>query len=274
MVESGAPIDEINAVRKHLSLIKGGRLAEAVGRARMLTLIVSDVVGDHPDVVASGPTVPDPSTFDDALDVLRRRDLVDAVPKGVIRHLQRGSAGEEPETPKGEVPPHQTLAIVLSGVRAAEAACRVAAESGVAARVVTYSMTGEASRVGRKLVTGGKRVEGPGVYAYAGETTVTVTGPGIGGRNQELALAAALALDGIPDVVVAALATDGVDGPTDAAGAIVDGSTAERVRKNGRDPLEDLRNNDSHRSLAASEDLLRCGPTGTNAGDLALVYRS
>jgi len=264
LLEAGAPIEEINVVRRHLSLMKGGRLANAAGRARMLTLITSDVVGDRPETVASGPSVADTTTPVDALEIVDRYGLRAMAP--IRDHLNRDASPLPPTS-------HE-VAVVLNGTAGAEAACRAAEHQGVAARVVTSTLTGEAREVAARIVESIRTQESPSLLAFAGETTVTVTGDGAGGRNQELALAASLLLDGGTDVTVAAFGTDGIDGPTEAAGAVVDGATAGRIRAAGLEPQTSLSNNDSHSALEAAGELLRCGPTGTNVGDLILAYRS
>ncbi len=263
LLRSGAPIEEVNAVRKHLSAFKGGQLAEALAPARVVTLILSDVVGSPPAVIGSGPTVPDPTTFADALDVMERRALAAELP-AVAARLRAGAAGELAETPKA-LPPAR-VEIVADGALAAAAAASAARERGQDGRVVSTALTGEAREVGARLATG----SGPGVSIYAGETTVTVTGDGRGGRNQELALAAAL----VPQPpLVAALGTDGIDGPTPAAGGLTDAGTVARARAAGLDPAASLNRNDAYRVLEATSDLLVTGPTGTNVGDLTLVWR-
>lgn len=280
LLTSGATINELNAVRKHLSAVKGGQLARRVAPARLVTLIVSDVVGDPLDVIASGPTVPDPTTFAEAWDVLVRFGLLDRVPPAVRLYLQEGVAGGRPETPKPGDPIFAGVhnVIVASNRQAAEAAARRATELGYHAVVLTTFLEGEAREVGtvlaalaRELATFDRPLPRPACLVCGGETTVTVRGNGIGGRNQEIALSAALRLEGLPNVVVATLATDGGDGPTDAAGGIVDGETMRVARQRGVDVRAALARNDSYRALEALDALLRTGPTGTNVNDLAFV---
>lgn len=268
LLASGAPITEVNTVRRHLSAVKGGRLAEAIAPARLITLVLSDVVGSPLDAIASGPTVPDPTTFDDAQEVLERYGLSEAVPVAISRHLRAGSRGEVADTPSRPYE-RQTVCIVGDGAAAAEGARRQAEHMGVAARVETTTLTGEARRAARWAL---RRARRRGITIYAGETTVTVVGEGRGGRNQEAALSAAMDLEGRAETVFAAFGTDGVDGPTPAAGAIADGETVRRGREAGLDPAVHLGRNDAHTFLSATGDLLRCGPTGTNVGDLWLVY--
>jgi len=248
LLRSGANIVDLNAVRKHLSSLKGGQLARMAAPAPVVALVLSDVVGDPMDVIASGPTAPDPTTFAQAWDVVERYALTDAVPKSVSAHLLAGLRGEVPETPK----PGDCLfdrvhnVIVGSNALAAQAAVARAEALGYAALLLTTFIEGEAREIAkvavalaRSLKETGHPVPLPACLVWGGETTVTVSGQGKGGRNQELALAAALGLEGIEGVAVMALATDGTDGPTDAAGAVVDG--------------------------------LRLGPTGTNVNDILVL---
>jgi glycerate 2-kinase len=281
LLRAGAPIGELNAVRKHLSRISGGQLLRAADPARVLALVVSDVVGSPLDVIASGPTVPDPTTYADALDVLERRGV--AVPAAVLAHLRAGAAGDRPETPKpGEALFRRTSTHVVARNRdALEGAAREAERLGFRARIVTDALEGEARDAARDLVAEARRARldtgaaaAPLALLWGGETTVTVRGSGRGGRNQELALAAAIALEGEDGILLAALGTDGSDGPTDAAGGLVDGGTAERARAAGLDVAASLEANDSYRALRAAGDLLVTGPTGTNVNDVALVLVS
>lgn len=278
LLRSGVPIGGANTVRKHLSRIAGGWLARAAWPARVVALVVSDVVGSPPEVIASGPTVPDPTTYADALEVLRAYAV--EVPPAVRAHLQAGAAGEIPETPKpdglafGRVSTH----VVARNRDALEAAAREAERLGYRATVVSDTMEGEARAVGAEVaaLAWGAHAEGasgrlPAAFLLGGETTVTVRGPGRGGRSQELALSAAVELDGEPGVIVAAMGTDGTDGPTDAAGAVVDGTTVARGRERGVDARAALDRNDAYPFLRATGDLLVTGPTGTNANDLVLV---
>jgi glycerate 2-kinase len=279
LLRAGVPIGEVNAVRKHLSRIAGGWLAAAAHPARVVTLAVSDVVGSPPEVIGSGPTVPDPSTFADALDALRRYDV--EVPRAVLAHLQAGDAGEVPETPKPGDPAffRASAHVVARSSDALDAAAREAERLGWHATVVADDMQGEAREVAAQVaaLAWGAHAEGasarlPHVFLLGGETTVTVAGPGRGGRNQELALAAALELDGEPGVTVAAVGTDGTDGPTDAAGAVVDGTTIARGRALGLEARDHLARNDSYTFHRATGSLLVTGPTGTNVNDLVMVF--
>jgi len=280
LLKSKATIQEVNAVRKHLEVLKGGGLARAAGPAQVLALILSDVPGDPLDAVASGPTVPDPTTFADAVIVLERHGLWDKVPAAVRAWLSQGVAGHAPETPKpgdlGEARVHNVL--IGSGKTAAEAALVQGQELGYKGFVWSAALQGKAREVGARLAAlareaaeGGRPVKPPALVVAAGETTVEVRGPGRGGRNQEVALAAALGIQGLSGVLVASVGTDGRDGPTDAAGAMVDGESVERMRRAGFDPEQALAQNDAYPALAASGDLVVTGPTGTNVADLMMV---
>ena len=268
LLRSGADIESVNTVRKHLSAVKGGRLAAAASRARLLTLILSDVVGDPIDAIASGPTVPDPTTYGDALVVIERFDLRDRIPSAVLSHLSIGRSGGVPETPS-EPHPRSAVRVIGSGSIAAEAAVAASTRRGLRAEIVTTTLEGEAREAAFDAV--GIRRPGVDVLVYAGETTVTVTGDGVGGRNQEAALAAAMAIEGT-GVTFLAAGTDGIDGPTEAAGATVDGTTVHRGAALGLDAAEYLDRNDANTYLGAVGDLIVTGPTGTNVADLWLVY--
>ena len=273
LLGAGANINELNAVRKHLSLFKGGRLARAAAPARVVTLVLSDVIGDPLDVIASGPTAPDSSTFADAVEVVRRRGVWDAAPATVRVRLEAGARGEIEETPKpgdrlfDRVSHH----VIGNNTLVTDAAVARAAALGYRPTLLTRALQGEAREVARDLVARARALPPPACLVAAGETTVTVRGRGRGGRCQELALAAALAIDGVEDVTVLAGGTDGTDGPTDAAGGVADGATVARARAAGIDPRAALEDNDAHGALAASSDLLVSGPTCTNLLDLYLV---
>ncbi len=281
LLKAGATINEMNAVRKHCSAVKGGHLARRIAPAMAVGLILSDVVGNPLDVIASGPLSPDPTTFDDAWAVLEKYGLVDRVPKAVRAHLEAGRRGKVPETPKPEDPVFERVHLLIVGdnARAAEAAAREALALGYNAEVFSTFVEGEAREVARVVAALGKEVvryrrplSPPACLILGGETTVTVRGTGTGGRNQELALAAAIALDGWPAITVAALGTDGTDGPTDAAGGMVDGLTVTRARSLGLDPYAHLANNDAYPLLATVHDLIKTGPTRTNVNDLICIF--
>jgi len=277
LLASGADIGEMNCVRKHLSRLKGGGLARAAAPARVATILLSDVVGDPLDVIASGPTVPDPTTFADALAVLERRALLDRVPPAVRQRLLAGARGEIPETPKAGDPLFAGAVHHLAGTNrvAVAAAARQARRLGYRPLVLSTSVTGEAREVAAVLAAvvrearqSGQPARPPCCLLSGGEPTVTLRGQGKGGRNQELALAAALSLEGIEEVALLSAGTDGNDGPTDAAGAACDGTTVARARALGLDPQKHLRENDAYPFFAALGDLVMTGPTRTNVMDL------
>jgi glycerate-2-kinase len=279
LLRCGADIHEINAVRKHLSGIKGGQLAAAVHPARLVTLLVSDVVGDRIDSIGSGPTVADSTTFGDALAVVERRGIEPALPGSVLKRLRAGAGGDLPETPK----PGETAfaladqCIVASNASALAAAAESAGRLGYATHVLDEPIEGEAREAGpsllrtvRELLARGA-VRPPAMILGGGETTVTVRGGGKGGRNQELVLAAAIELAGTGGCVIASAGTDGIDGPTDAAGAFADGTTVRRGMERGLAARRHLDRNDSYTYFDALGDLIRSGPTGTNVMDIQVV---
>ncbi len=281
LLRSGASIVELNTVRKHLSQIKGGGLARLAGGAPVVSLVLSDVVGDPLDAIASGPTAPDPTTFADAWGVLERYDLVEGVPAAVRAWLQSGLDGRVADTPKPGAALFERVQNVIVGSNrlAAEAAVGAAQAWGLNALLLSTFVEGEAREVARvaaalakELVWRDRPVCKPACLVWGGETTVTVRGGGHGGRNQELALAAALAMEGLPDVKLVALGTDGTDGPTDAAGAVATGETVARARALGYDPVAHLENNDAYPFFDALGDLIRTGPTGTNVNDLLFIF--
>jgi hydroxypyruvate reductase len=275
LLGAGATIGELNAVRKHLSLLKGGQLARAAAPARVLTLLLSDVIGDPLDVIASGPTAPDPTTFADALDVLARRGVGDRVAPGIIERLRAGARGEIAETPKpgDSLFSNVTHVVVGNNRLVVDAAARTAERLGYTPRVATAALEGEAREVARILVAEARSLPASACVIAGGETTVTVRGRGRGGRCQEFALAAALALESDDELTVLAAGTDGTDGPTDAAGALVDAQTLERGRAAGLDADRSLADNDAHTFLGATGDLIVTGPTNTNLLDLYVALR-
>ncbi len=276
LLRGGVEIEALNAVRKHLSRISGGRLARRVAPARLVALVLSDVVGDDLATIASGPTVPDPTTFADALAVLTETALWERVPPSVRAHLQRGAAGDLDETPGAHDPAFDRVETVLIGSNdtALTAAAQEAAALGYAVEITGRGVQGEARAVGRRVAEHivAAAVEQPTCFLWGGETTVTVTGTGRGGRNQEVALSAALALDGVDaDVVVLSGGTDGVDGPTDAAGGWASPRSAARIRQAGLDPAARLAHNDAYAALRAAGALVRTGPTHTNVADVIVA---
>jgi glycerate 2-kinase len=282
LLRAGATINELNTVRKHLSQVAGGLLARRAAPAQVLSLILSDVTGSPLDVIASGPTAPDPTTYADALAVLERYRLAGKMPPSVLERLRQGAEGGLPETPKlgdalfDRVSNH----IVASNVIAVEAAASRATEIGLDTLIMSTYMEGEAREVGKVLAgvakevaAYGRPVRRPGCVLFGGETTVTVRGSGVGGRNTELALSAAIELEGMgPDIVVASLATDGGDGTSPSAGAIADGTAIARATALGHDAQAALSNNDSYTFWAALGDAIITGPTGTNVNDVMVVF--
>ena len=280
LLACGAAIDEINAVRKHLSQVKGGQLARRAAPARVASLILSDVVGYPLETIASGPTAPDPTTFAEAREILERYGVLKRAPASVVRRLEAGCAGEIPETPKPGDPLFGNVRNVLIATnRSAVEACRREAESrGFRPVVLTTTLQGEASEVAKALVAVGRECAASGRPApppvcliCGGETTVTLRGDGLGGRNQEFALSAAIAMSGNTSLTLLAAGTDGTDGPTDAAGAFADGNSLDRARMLGLDARAFLASNDSYRFFEKLDDLLKTGPTGTNVMDLYLL---
>lgn len=285
----GATIDELNTVRKHLSAIKGGRLAAAT-KASIVTLAISDVVGDDLSVIGSGPTVPDPSTFAAAMSVLDARGGRASYPRSVVTWIERGIAGEVSETPK---PDDQRLtrsdARIIGGrMTAVNGAAQAARSQGYDVRVLDAPIVGEARSAARSFAADVRdaltTLTRPACVIGAGETTVHVTGDGVGGRNQEFALALVAFIADLtrsapqdgeassePHVIAASVGTDGIDGPTDAAGAIVDTTTLDRAAAQQLDLTSFLNNNDSYHFFRALDDLIRTGPTGTNVGDLQVA---
>lgn len=278
LMEQGADIYELNTVRKHLSSIKGGRLAAASSGA-VLTLAVSDVVGDDLSVIASGPTVGDDSTFAQALGVLDARGGRARFPDAIVRHLERGRSGEIPETPTTADPRlARAMARVIGPQRGAIEGARRAAEAlGYHVHVVRDPVTGDARTTAPQYIArvsaAASALPRPLCVISSGETTVTVRGSGKGGRNQEFAFAMAGSLNVLgAHVAAASIGTDGIDGPTDAAGAIVDPSTFDRARRAGiASPDSYLENNDTYTFFDRLGDLIRTGPTSTNVGDLQVV---
>jgi hydroxypyruvate reductase len=281
LLRAGAAIGEINALRKHLDTVKGGGLARQSAQTTKIVLVLSDVVGDKLDVIASGPFCADASTFKDAWNVLERFHLRETAPPSILEVLDGGLRGDIPETPKPGDPLFRGVQHVLVGsnLQAARAAQNQAMEEGFQSVLLTTSLQGEARQAGlflsalaHQIDTNGYPARRPACLIAGGETTVTLTGNGLGGRNQEVALAAVEDLAGLPGTILVTLATDGGDGPTDAAGAVVSGETLGRSRDIGLDPGQSLVENDSYHFFDRLDDLLRPGPTCTNVNDLAFVF--
>ncbi len=280
LLKSGAKIDEINAVRKHLSDFKGGRLAEKLYPATVLSFIISDVVGDKLESIASGPTVPDDTTYADAYIILQERGLWRTVPSSVRKRIQKGQEGKLPETPKGSSRIFERVHNVLVGTNkeSCEAAAEVLDKRGYHSLILSTRLQGESREVAKILAgicigicENQLPVAPPAAVVAGGETTVTVHGKGRGGRNQELVLSATLSIRGKPAILVSSIGTDGVDGPTDAAGAVADGDTFERSLRVQMDPDSYLRENNSYPFFEKLNDLVTTGPTGTNVNDIFIA---
>ena len=280
LLRSGADIYEMNAVRKHISMIKGGRLAAIAHPARIESLILSDVLGDRLDVIASGPVVPDETTFEDAWKVLQKYQIDEELPVSVTRTLRDGMQGLIPETPKpgDQIFREVNTRIVGNNLKAIEAGKKKAEQLGFDVIIVDTAMHGEARNAGawlaNKVLTHGRAKDKPVCFISGGETTVSVHGNGTGGRNMELALAFAIKVEGHEGISLLSAGTDGGDGPTDAAGAIIDGLTVSRGELASADAVQYLDNNDSYSYFKKTNELLITGPTGTNVMDLqiALMY--
>jgi glycerate 2-kinase len=282
MLACGATINEINCLRKHLSQVKGGQLARMAFPAQSVALILSDVVGDPLDVIASGPTVADPTTFGEALAILEKYNITATVPQTVVKLLTQGVNGKIMETPKVGDPifSKSSNLIIGSNLQAAQAAFQKAKSEGFNTSLLTTYLQGEARVVGqvmaaiaRQMAANGDPVPAPACLIAGGETTVTLLGNGLGGRNQELALSAVPGLAGIKDVMLITLATDGNDGPTDAAGAVVNGDTLKRGVDLGMDPENYLSRNDAYHFFDPLGDLLKPGITETNVCDLTFIFK-
>lgn len=278
LLAGGVDIAGVNAVRKHLSLVKGGRLAAAASPAETAVLVISDVPGDDLGTIASGPFSPDPTSFADCLEIIRSHGLEEAMPAAAMEQLRKGRAGEIPETPKAGDAVFKKVRHAMAATNGdAVAAAKAEAERlGLHAQVLPFPLTGEAREMGNKLVDAANawHADGrplPACLISGGETTVTIRGTGKGGRSQELALSAALALDGSEGISLLAAGTDGGDGPTDAAGAFAFGDTCRRAEALGLIPQEHLDNNDAYPFFNALDDLLITGPTRTNVMDIALI---
>ncbi|MBI4789936.1 MAG: glycerate kinase, partial [Chloroflexi bacterium] len=279
LLRSGATINELNALRKHLSQVKGGPLARRA-QAPIVSLILSDVIGSPLDTIASGPTAPDSTTFADARNVIERRGVREQLPASVVEHIERGARGEVADTPKGNDPALNRVqnVVVADGAIACEEALYQAQARGFHSLLLSTFVQGEARDIAKFLAAIAKEIAQqdrpvvrPACIIAGGETTVTVRGMGKGGRNQELALAAAIEINGMDGVVVLSAGTDGTDGPTDAAGAIADGATLARAAASGLDARTFLANNDAYHFFQALGDLIITGPTNTNVNDVIIV---
>jgi glycerate 2-kinase len=281
LLKCGAPITEINTIRKHLDVFKGGGLANLLNPATVVTLILSDVVGDNLDVIASGPTVADPTTFQDAWTVLKKYKILDQIPPSISAHISDGMIGKIPETikPGDPILKNVTNIIVGNNNNAVLSAMAEAESLGFNTRILTTSLQGEASLIGKSIIEQAKnlislpsKLPKPACLIAGGETTVTIKGNGLGGRNQELALGAVIGLSGSEEMILISLATDGVDGPTDAAGAVTTNETYSRGLEMGLNPQEYLNMNDAYHYYKILDDLLKTGPTLTNVNDLVAIF--
>ena len=280
LLACGATIHEINAIRKHISVVKGGGLARAAHPGTLISLILSDVVGDDLDVIASGPTVPDSSSFDGCMKIFDKYGIGGKVPAGVLNHIQKGVEGKVAENPKEGDPIFSATqnAIVGSNMECVLAAENKARELGYGTLILSTMLEGETKEVAqvhagiaKEILKTGHPLSLPACVLSGGETTVTIKGEGLGGRNQEFALAAAIGLAGLKEVVVLSGGTDGTDGPTDAAGAVADGLTVERAQSLGLNPVASLSNNDAYPFFDTLGDLVKTGPTNTNVMDLRIM---
>ena len=283
LLDCGADIKEINTVRKHISQIKGGWLARWAYPSTVLAFILSDVVGDPLDVIGSGPTVPDPSTFEDAWEILRKYNLIREVAPSIQKHLQLGREGRVQETPKPGESAFEKVHNILMGsnILALRAAQQEASSHGFHTLILSSSIVGETREVARfhaaiakEVMTSGNPIPKPACIISGGETTVTIRGRGRGGRNQEFALAGALEIQGLETVVLLSGGTDGTDGPTDAAGAVADHTTVKRALAMGLHPKTHLEENDAYPFFEKLGDLLITGPTQTNVMDVRILLIS
>lgn len=280
LLDCGADIQEINTIRKHISRMKGGWLAKWAYPSTVVGFILSDVVGDQLDVIGSGPTVPDPSTFEEAWGILKKYDLLDEISPSIQKHLQLGREGKAKETPKpgdavfGRV--HNSL--IGSNILALLAAEKEAASLGLNTLILSSAIVGETreaarfhTAIAKEVISSGNPIPRPACILSGGETTVTIKGNGLGGRNQEFALAGALEISGIENVVLLSGGTDGTDGPTDASGALADHTTVRRAKSMGLNPKAHLENNDAYPFFQKLGDLLITGPTHTNVMDVRVL---
>lgn len=280
MLRCGANIGELNTVRKHLSQVKGGRLAQRLKQGKLVNLVLSDVIGSPLDTIASGPTSPDSTTFADVQRVIEKYGLEEMLPSSVKDYLRKGMLGLVSDTPKEGHPGFaRIMNLIIADNRVmCEQAVHTAKALGYQTRLMTTRLQGEAREVAhaitaiaREVVESGNPVGAPACLIFGGETTVTVQGGGLGGRNQEMALSAATDLEGETRIAMICAGSDGTDGPTDAAGAYVDGTTVMRGKEKGVDAISHLKNNDSYHYFESVGDLIITGPTGTNVNDLVVV---
>jgi hydroxypyruvate reductase len=280
LLSCGANIQEINTLRKHLSRIKGGGLAKLVYPATLVSLILSDVIGDPLDAIASGPTVPDPTTYEDCARILNKYELWEKIPPSVAGHIREGMEGKKEETLKAGDPAFSNVynLVVGNNLLAMKAAQKASQALGYRTLLLSSLVEGETreiakshAAIAKEVLLSGNPIPPPACILSGGETTVTLKGKGKGGRNQEFALAAALEIAGWEEILMMSAGTDGTDGPTDAAGAFADGRTLIRAKTMGLDPWSFLKENDSYSFFQSIGDLLITGPTGTNVMDLRIM---
>jgi glycerate 2-kinase len=280
LLRSGAAIHEINTIRKHLSSVKGGQLARIAHPATLISLVLSDVIGDPLDVISSGPTFPDSSTFQDSLKILQKYSITRHLPISVREFLEHGAEGRIPETPKPDDPVFEKThhLIVANNTLALQAAADKAKTLGYDTMILSGMIEGETQEAAKvhasilkEILHSANPLYPPACVISGGETTVTVNGNGLGGRNQEFVLAGAIQIAGLSNVVIFSAGSDGTDGPTDAAGAIADGNTVFRAAEQTLDPEQYLRNNDSYHFFQGLNDLVKTGPTNTNVMDLRIL---
>ncbi|MGC9111853.1 glycerate kinase type-2 family protein [Acidilobus sp.] len=287
LLNSGASISEINVVRRHLSRVKGGGLVKASGNAEVYGLYASDVPGDFLEDIASGPTAPDPTTFRDALEVLERYELLDQAPESVVKVLRKGEEGAIEETLKPGDPRLRrvTNVIVASAFDVVDGVAKALSEEGYNTIILTTTAQGESREVGKFLasitfdiIRKGVPLKPPAAIVVGGETSVSVKGHGLGGRNQELAISWALELRRLgirgDEALMIAMATDGIDGPTDAAGAAITPGSIDLMYRSGVNPVKALIENDSYHALAAADALIKTGPTGSNLNNVIVILVS
>lgn len=280
LLSCGATIQEINTIRKHISMLKGGRLANIAYPSTLVSLIISDVIGDPLDSIASGPTVPDPTTYADCLTILKKYNIVNKIPEKVLSHINRGAKGLEQETPKSDEIIFEKVqnVIIANNTKAFKEAKKKSIELGYNPLILSTMIEGETKEVAKvhagiakEINKSNNPVKRPACILSGGETTVTLHGNGLGGRNQEFALAAAIDIAGMHNIIVFSGATDGTDGPLNPAGAVADGSTVDRATKLEMNPSDYLANNDSYRFFLKLGDLITTGPTNTNVMDIRIV---
>jgi len=280
LLSCGATIHEMNTIRKHLSKIKGGQLAKMATPATVVTLILSDVIGDDLSVIASGPTAPDDSSYQDALRILQHYDMLDTIPSQVKGHLEKGAEGKIPETPTRQDPLFEKVFFKFVGSNqiALQAAAKKAESLGYTPLILTNAACGEAreiakyfAAIAKQLVVYQQPLTPPACILSGGEPTVTLKGKGKGGRNQEFTLAAGLEIAGYTNVLIASIGTDGTDGPTDAAGGFTDGEMLSKAKAMNLDPATYLENNNAYPFLEKTGYLVKTGPTGTNVMDIHII---